>query len=207
MKLIIFGATGSVGRHLVAQALEAGHQVTGFARKPSQLEHQHENFTAFTGDVLDESSVAQAICGHDAVLIALGAGRKGSLRSIGTRNIVKAMTDQGIRRLVCMSTLGAGESRANLNFFWKHIMFGLLLREAYADHQAQEAIIRQSKLDWTMVRPGAFIDGPTTGNYQHGFSPEQKGLKLKISRADVAEFILRLVKDHSYLHQAPALSY
>ena len=86
-------------------------------------------------------------------------------------------------------------------------MFGLLLREVYADHEAQDAFVRQSALDWTIVRPGAFTDGPATGAYRHGFPPTEANLKLKISRADVADFMLRQLTDDNYLRRAPGLSY
>ena len=207
MKLIIFGATGTVGRLLVDQALSQGHRVTAFSRKPATLKSDHQNLTRQAGDVLDRDAVADAIQGHDAVLIALGAGRKGTVRATGTKHIVEAMALHGVRRLVCQSTLGAGDSRPLLNFFWKRIMFGLLLREAYADHEAQEALVRQSGLDWIIVRPAAFTDGPATGAYKHSFPPTEKNLKLKISRADVAGFMLRQLTEDSYLRQSPGLSY
>lgn len=207
MRLIVFGATGTIGRHLVDQALSQGHLVTAFSRQPSALRVDHQNLTRQAGDVLDASAVADAVQGHDAVLIALGAGRKGTVRSVGTRHVVEAMERHGVRRLVCQTTLGAGDSRALLNFFWKRIMFGLLLREAYADHEAQEAIIKQSDLDWVIVRPAAFTDGPATGACKHGFPPTEKNLKLKISRADVADFMLRQLTDDTYLRQSPGLSY
>lgn len=207
MKLIIFGATGTVGRHLVDQALAQGHDVTAFARRPSALELAHENLTLRTGDVLDPDIVADAVEGHDAVLVAIGAGRKGTVRSSGTKNIVDAMARHGIRRLVCMSTLGAGDSYAALNFLWKRIMFGLLLRKAFADHQAQEAAIEKSDLDWVLIRPGAFTDGPATGTYKQGFPATEKGIKFKISRADIADFMLRQVTGNAYLRRAASLSY
>ncbi len=207
MKLIIFGATGTVGRQLVAQALSQGHHVTAFARTPSTLKLDHQNLTRRAGDVLDQGAVVDAIQGHEAVLIALGAGRKGTVRSVGTQHVVEAMARHGVRRLVCETTLGAGDSRALLNFFWKRIMFGLLLRDAYADHQAQEVVVKQSILDWIIVRPGAFTDGPATGAYRHGFPATDRNLKLKISRADVADFMLRQLTDDTYLHQTPGLSY
>ena len=100
------------------------------------------------------------------------------------------MQTHGIRRLICLSSLGVGDSRENLNFLWKYLMFGILLRRAYADHVAQEQAARESGLDWTIVRPGAFVDGGITDTFRHGFSQDTKGLKLKISRADVAGFML-----------------
>ncbi len=207
MKIIIFGATGTIGRHLVDLALSQGHRVTAFARKPMALNLDHRDLTRYAGDVLDRDAVADAVEGHDAVLIALGSGRKGTVRSVGTKHIVEAMARHGVRRLVCLSTLGAGDSRALLNFFWKRIMFGLLLREAYADHEAQEALVNQSGLDWTLVRPAAFTDGPATGACRHGFPPTEKSLKLKISRADVAGFMLRQLSGDTYLRRSPGLSY
>ena len=207
MKLIIFGATGTIGRHLVDQALSQSHQVTAFARKPMALKLDHQDLTRHAGDVLDRGAVADAVQGHDAVLIALGSGRKGTVRSVGTKHVVEAMERHGVRRLVCQTTLGAGDSRTNLNFFWKRIMFGLFLREVYADHEAQEAFIKQSNLDWIIVRPGAFTDGPATGAYKHGFPPTEKNLKLKISRADVANFMLQQLTDDTYLRRSPGLSY
>jgi putative NADH-flavin reductase len=190
MKLLIIGSTGSIGRHLVTQALEQGHTVTAFVRDPARLEIKHSNLTTVQGDALDPVSVERAVEGHDAVLCALGAGAKGTIRTEGTRNIVRAMEKTGVRRLICQSTLGIGDSRANLNFFWKHIMFGCLLRRAYADHVGQEDCVKRSRLDWTIVRPAAFMDGDRTGEYRHGFSGTAKALKLKISRADVADFLL-----------------
>ena len=207
MKLIIFGATGTVGRHLVEQALDQGHDVTAFARHPDALKLDHDNLTRRVGDVLNADEVKAAVLGHDAALIALGAGRKGTVRAAGTRNIVNAMRSDGPHRLVCETTLGVGDSRPLLNFFWKRIMFGLLLRPAYADHVEQEAIIRDSDLDWVIVRPGAFIDGPVTGTYKHGFPVTEKNLTLKIARADVADFMLRQLTDNTYLHRTPSLSY
>ena len=207
MKLIIFGATGSIGRHLVSQALSKGHQVTAFSRRPAALNLDHQNLSKYAGDALDRSVVAKAVEGHDAALVALGAGRKGVVRAVGTKHVADAMEQHKVPRLVCETTLGVGDSRALLNFFWMHIMFGFFLRDAYIDHEAQEVFVRQSHLDWTIVRPGAFTDGPATGAYKHGFSPTAKNLELKISRADVADFMLRQLTDDTYLRQSPSLSY
>lgn len=207
MKLIIFGATGTLGRHVVAQALEQDHQVTAFARNPSALNLAHPNLVCIRGDALDKDAVANAVADHDAAVITLGAGMKGTVRSVGSRHIIDAMERHGVRRLVCLSTLGAGDSHNNLNFFWKYIMFGLLLRKAMLDHEAQEALVRSSSLDWIIVRPAAFHDGPATGLYKHGFPRSEKNLKLNVSRADVADFMLKGLTNNAYLHQLPGLSY
>jgi putative NADH-flavin reductase len=207
MKLLIFGSTGSIGRPLVEQALEQEHLVTAFARNPAKLDIQHTNLKVVQGDVLNAAAVEQAVQGQDAVLCVIGSGRKGTIRSEGTRQIIQAMEKMGVRRLICQTTLGAGESWENLNFFWKYIMFGALLREAFADHERQENEVQQSHLDWTIVRPGAFVEGDRTGRYQHGFPSTDKTTKLKISRADVADFLLQQLTSDLYLYKTPGLSY
>lgn len=207
MRILIFGSTGSVGKLLIRQALDEHHHVTAFARNPVAIAITHPNLSVIQGNVMDHSAVERATPGHDAVVCTLGAGSKGTVRAVGTRNIISAMEKAGIKRFICQSTLGAGDSRSNLNFFWKHIMFGMLLRKAYADHELQESYVMQSDLDWTIVRPAAFTDGPRTGAYAHGFNGDANGLTLKISRADVADFLLRQLSDSSYLRKTPGQSY
>lgn len=205
MKLLVFGSTGGVGRQLVKQALEQGHTVTAFARDPAKLDIKHANLKVVQGDAMDLASVEKAVQGQDAVLCSLGAGRKGTIRS--ERHIIRAMEKAGVRRFICQTTLGVGDSRGNLNFFWKYIMFGIFLRQAYADHVSQENYVKQSCLDWTIVRPGAFVDGNRTGEYRHGFLGTDKTSKLKISRADVADFMLKQLTDDTYLNKTPSVSY
>ena len=209
MKLAIFGATGGVGRQVVEQALEAGHLVTAFARNPDKLEIQHPNLKFVRGDVMNPAAVEGVVRGQDAVVCTLGSGQKltGTIRSRGTQHILRAMQQAGIRRFICQTTIGAGDSWGSLNFYWKYVMFGLILRNVLIDHERQEQNVRQSNLDWTIVRPGAFVEGDRTGQYRHGFPGSDRTSKLKISRADVADFILKQLRDRSYLHQAPSLSY
>ena len=208
MKLIIFGSTGTIGRCLVDQALAQGHQVTAFARNPAALEIEHPNLSHFPGDVFEPVSVAAAVKGCEGALVSLGSHKlTGKVRSVGTQHIVQAMEQHQVKRLICQTTLGVGDSQANLNFFWKTLMFGLILRSVFNDHVAQEAIVKRSTLDWVIVRPAAFTDGPATGAYKHGFLPTDKKLSLKIARADVASFMLQQLADDTYLHQTPGLSY
>jgi putative NADH-flavin reductase len=209
MKVLIFGATGSIGRLLVKQGLEQGHQVTAFVRDPAKLNIQHPNLAVVQGDVMDLPVVEKVVQGQDAILCSLGSGlkRTGTIRSEGTGQIIRAMEKTGVRRLICQTTLGVGDSQGNLNFFWKYIMFGFLLRQVFANHVLQEDYVKQSRLDWTIVRPSAFVDGNRTGKYQHGFPGTDKTTKLKISRADVADFMLKQLSDNTYLHMTPAVSY
>lgn len=210
MKLLVFGATGGTGRHLVEQAV-GEHDVTAFVRNPSAFGFSHGKLAIVQGDVMDAAAVERAMPGHDAVLCALGAPatRTGTIRSEGTRNIVRAMERTGIRRLVCQASLGYGDSvevldRTPLHF--KYIVVPLLLRKAFADHARQEDVIRESRLDWIIVRPGNLTDGPRTGAYRHGFPAGDPNIKVEVSRADVAEFMLKQLTDDTYLHRTPGVS-
>ncbi|MET8797868.1 SDR family oxidoreductase [Nocardia sp. NPDC004568] len=207
MRIAVFGATGTVGQHIVEQALARGYEVTALTRDAGRITRTHENLHIVEGDVLDPGAVERTVYGQDAVLVALGNGRKGVVRAEGTRAVIEAMNRTGVKRLICQSTLGAGDSRANLNFLWKYIMFGLLLRPAYADHQQQESYVRASGLEWTIVRPSAFTDGPRTGTYRRGFGADETGLSLTIARADIAEFLLDQITDRTYVHRAPGISH
>jgi putative NADH-flavin reductase len=208
MKLLIFGATGATGQHLVEQALNLGHVVTAFARTPSKLAIRHAHLSIVEGDVLEKASVENVMPGHDAVLSVLGDGAKRStLRRDGTFQIMKAMRKAGISRLISTSTLGVRDSRQVLSPMYKYFLVPFILKHAFADHEHQEECIEESKLNWTIVRPAALTNGPFTGSYRHGFPATEKKLKLKISRADVADFILQQLNDNRYLHQKPGLSY
>ncbi|EAZ90807.1 NAD(P)-dependent oxidoreductase [Crocosphaera chwakensis] len=209
MKLVVFGATGNVGQQVVKQALEQGHEVTAFARNPLKLNIKHPKLTLFQGDVMESARVQQALQGQDIVVCTLGSGKKltGTVRSQGTQNIILAMKKCGMKRLICQTTLGLGESWGSLNFYWKYIMFGFILRNVFADHQQQEETVKNSDLEWTIIRPAAFIEGECTGEYRHGFPGTDKTSKLKITHADVADFILKQLVDDFYLYQAPSLSY
>ena len=158
---------------------------------------------------MDFASVERAVQGQEAVLSALGspAWKNTTIRSDGTQHIVRAMEKVGVRRFVSLSTLGAGDSWEVLPFLYKYILFPTILRKAFAAHEDQEKVIKQSRLDWTIVRPGAYTDGDRTGVYRHGSPATDKSIKAKISRADVADFVLKQLADDTYLHMTPGVSY
>ncbi len=209
MKVIIFGSTGSTGRQVVKQALDQGHDVTAFARNPEKLDLKHKKLRVIKGNVLELPSVEQAILGQDVVLCTLGlpAMDKSNLRANGTKNIIRAMEKTGVKRLICQSSEGVGDSRATLPFLMKFLIVPFVLRRAFADHEIQENHIKESRLDWIIARPAALTDGELTGSYQHGNSAESKSLTFKISRADTADFMLKQVADNRYLYQTPIVSY
>lgn len=205
MNITIFGATGTIGSLVVEQALADGHDVTAFTRDAARVTAQHDRLEVVEGDVTDPAACLPAVKDADGVVVALGAGRKGEVREAGTRAVIVAMEQAGAGRLVCQSTLGVGSSRSNLDLWWKYVMFGALLRPAYADHVRQERVVEESDLDWTIVRPSAFADR-SPGPVRHGFGGFENGLRLKIARADVAAFLLAQVEDQTYLRRAVSVS-
>lgn len=210
MNVIIFGSTGGTGRQVTAQALEQGHGVTAFARTPEKLALAHENLTTIKGDVLDLPSVVRAIQGQEVVVCTLGLPAimdKSGLRANGTGNIIRAMEKTGVRRLICQSSAGVGDSRDTLPFLYKYIIVPFILRRVFADHEIQETTIKESRLDWIIARPAALTDGEYTGSYQHGYTAANKTVTSKISRADTADFMLKQMTDNTYLHKTPCISY
>lgn len=204
-KIVIFGATGKTGRELVKQGTERGHAVTAFVRNPKRLPFHHLNLRLVTGDVLDSETLATAVAGQDAVLVALGSRSLGktSVRATGTRHIVAAMHQHGVRRLIVMTSLGVGESYTQLSWL-PRLTVRTVLRNVIADHAAQEDIVTHSNLDWTIVRPGGLNDGAYTGQYIYGLDPNLN--PGSISRADVADFMLKQLESTQFVGQTPVIT-
>ena len=212
MKLLIFGASGGTGRLILEQALQQGHEVTAFVRDASRLDIKHPNLRVQQGDVLDYKTIEPAMKEQDAVLSALGspANKIGVIRSQGTQYIIQAMEKYGVRRFVCQTSLGYGDSTPVLDmtpFYFKYLIVPFILKKGFADHALQEEYIRKSGLDWVIIRPGNLTDGSLTGKYKHGFGYDDKTVTVKVSRADVADFMLKQLSDNTYLHKTPGISY
>jgi putative NADH-flavin reductase len=207
MNIIVFGATGTVGREIVKQALGKGHHVTAFVRNPEKFTlYENQNLKIHKGDVLNLEDVKKAMHSQDAILCALGDGKIGKIRAEGTKNILLAMNELGVKRLISQSTIGAGDSYENLNFIWKYVMFGFLLKRVLPDHNLQEQYIQRSNLDYTIVRPSALTNGTITDTYKVGFTKDLKKLSLKINRADVADFMLRQISSTDYIRKSISIS-
>ena len=162
MRVIVFGASGATGRRLVGQALADGHQVTAFVRNASRLDLRSERLTVVVGDVAEVTVVASAVDAHDGVLCALGAAtplRRDRTLVEGVSHIVSAMEQSAARRLVYLSFLGVREGRRQLSTLGRYLVAPVLLRNVVADHEAKEQIIRQSSLDWVIVRPPRLTNG------------------------------------------------
>lgn len=210
MKILIIGATGGTGRELVKQGLEQGHHVTAFVRNPAKLKIRHEQLTVMQGNVLDYNSVGQAIKDQDAVLSALGHKRwfvPSGILSRGTGNVVKAMEEHGVKRFICETSLGVGDSRGKLGLYYTLFTIPVILFFYFRDKKKQEDIIRRSSLDWVIIRPGRLTNGKQRGVYKHGIGVGNYFLTVNVSRADVAGFMLEQLTDDRYLRQSPGICY
>ena len=209
MKLLVLGATGGTGREVVAQALRHGHDVTAFVRDPRKMAGTDGRLRVVVGSTTDgEGAVAQAVRGQDVVVSALG--RRNSFRSSdliarSMRAIVPAMESQGVQRLIVVSAYGVGDSGRDAALL-PRLMYRLLLRDIFADKKAGEDYLRRSGLDWTLVYPVALTNGPRTGRYRVGERLELRGVLPRISRADVADFILTQLGSTAYRRKVAIIS-
>ncbi len=210
MKVLIIGATGGTGRQLVSQAIERDLTVTAFVRDPGKLPLAHPRLSVIRGNVLDASSVDRAVAGRDAVLCALGHKRwfyPNRILSSGTEQIIQAMQRHGVRRLVCETSLGVGSSFGRLGLYYTLFTIPFILPFYYWDKSRQETVIRNSRLDWTIVRPGLLNNRRARGVVRHGAAVGNWIWTVRISRADVAAFMLDQLTDDAYLHQTPGVSW
>ncbi|MCX6028503.1 MAG: SDR family oxidoreductase [Chloroflexi bacterium] len=208
MKLLVFGATGGTGRQFVDQALAQGHQVTAFVRRPEALAVQHPNLTIIQGDITDKDAVRRAPPGHEVVISALGTRGGPAVLPEGTRNILEAMRETGIRRSLWVSSFGAGDSLKQMSWLARNLIVKGFLRQAIEEKNAQERIIMESGGDWIIARPGGLTDGPVTGAYQCITKDSKAKIsRPAISRADVADFMLKNLTDGRYVRQAVGLTY
>jgi putative NADH-flavin reductase len=209
MKLLIIGATRGIGFQLVEQALQAGHEVTALVRNPQKMPKRHDRLQVMQGDILDPDAVHRAMAGQEALCVTIGTGvtlKPVTLFSRGAQNVLEAMRRHGVRRLICITGIGAGDSRGHGGFLYDRIFNPLLLKTIYADKDRQEALIRASDTEWTIVRPGFLTNGPLTKKYR--VITDLTGVTAgKISRADVAHFLLEELATNRYVRQTPLLTY
>ena len=210
MRIIIFGASGGTGREIVVQALERGHHVTAFVRNPAKLGLSHERLTVTRGDVMDNKSVDDAVAGHDAVLVAIGHRRylgPSNILSTGTQHIVDAMKTHSVRRLVCETALGVGDSTGRLGLYYTLFVIPFILPFYWYDKGRQEHVVRESGLEWVIVRPGQLTNGRRRGTSRHGPKIGNYLWSVSIARADVADFMLNQLGGTPYLGTAVAVCY
>lgn len=203
MRLLVLGATGRVGGLVVDEALKRGHHVTVLVRSPEKLGDALGAVKVVRGDALDARAVASAVARQDAVLYVLGAGnvRKTTLFSESARILLDQMHREGVRRLVCVTGVGAGETKGHGGFLYDRILYPLFTKGIYADKDRQEALIRSSRADWTIVRPAPFRKRTPSGPLKAVTDIEGAVLR-KIAMHEVATFLLDEVEQGRYLRQA-----
>ncbi|MGF1473025.1 MAG: NAD(P)-dependent oxidoreductase [Rubrobacteraceae bacterium] len=209
MRLVVFGASGRTGRPLVQQALEAGHEVTAFVRDASKLGMGHERLEIVEGDVRDPAKVREAVGGADAVLSVLGHTKSSTkdVQAAGTENIVAAMRASGVRRLVSLTGAGVRDPKDEPKLFDRAIttLLKLVQKDVLQDAESHARTIEESGLEWVIVRGPMLTEGEKRGEYRVGYVGRNSG--TKISRADVADFMLQQTEEDTYLGQKPMISY
>jgi len=209
MNVVVFGATGGVGSHLVEQALDAGHHVTAAARRPNAISRQHTRLTVVQCDVFREKEVEAAMFGQDAVLCALGAQKRSdaNLYSRGIRHIVRSMEWNGVARLVHLSNFGVLNEKPDDALTKALILLASkVLRRTLDDHKTALEYLALHGYQWTAVRPMALTNGRARGRYRISTdSIPARG--WRIARADVAQFMLRELTQNHHLNGCPCISY
>src|SRR5712692_3258295 len=209
MKIVVFGATGRTGRLLVERALRAGHAVTAFARDPARVTVVHERLRVVRGDVLDGASVHGAVKAQEAVLVALGSSARNPapVLSDGVGHILDAMAQHAVRRILALSAAGAlGESAGFLFGNLGLRIFRLGLPGVYKEHRKMLEGLQRRDLDWTAVRAVLLTSGRPKGRYRVA----AEGIPrwgFRISRADVADFMIQQLGSDEFVRKMPAIAY
>jgi putative NADH-flavin reductase len=208
MRVLIVGASKGIGLETTRQALYAGHHVRALARSATAIAVSNPSLEKIQGDALKTVDVEAALVGVDVVIQTLGVGlgdlfRPVHLFSDATRVLIAAMRSQSVKRLICVTGFGAGDSRASISCL-QRLPFQIVFGRAYGDKSLQERLIKESELDWTIVRPGVLTSGPRTGRYKI-LSDPSKWRNGIISRVDVADFLVRQIEDRTFVRQAPVL--
>ena len=208
MRVLIIGASKGIGLETTRQAIEAGYHVRGLARSAAAMALSDPNLEKICGDAMKSQDVEAALIGVDVAIQTLGIAlgdmfRPVHLFSDATRALITAMKSHGVKRLISVTGFGAGDSRASISCL-QRLPFQIVFGRAYRDKSLQERLIQESGLDWTIARPGVLTGGPRTGCYKI-LSEPSKWRNGIISRADVAEFLVRQIEDRKYIRQAPVL--
>jgi putative NADH-flavin reductase len=205
LRLAILGATGGIGGHVLSWAADAGHPVHVLARHAAAVPRR-PGVTVTEGDAADPVAVADAVASADAVLSALGprGAKTPQLLATAAAVLTQAMTKTGTARLICVSAAGAFVKDDPETSGLVKLILPRIFAKPFADVRAMEEVIRASSLDWTLVRPTRLVNSPARGEYRIRPDYPPPGL-TKISRADVAAFMIGALTEASYLRQSPAI--
>lgn len=209
--VLIIGASRGIGLATVKRALKAGHSVRAMSRSATAIRLRDPRLEKLDGDARNRETIERALAGVDAVIQTLGISSDPELIITGTRLfsaatriLVRAMEASTVRRLICVTGFGAGNSRGRGGILY-NLANELLLGRIYADKDVQERIIRHSQLDWTIARPTILTNGPRTKAYRVLVNPRDWRPGF-ISRADVADFLVKQIDDKGLLRKTPALT-
>ncbi|WP_101758272.1 NAD(P)-dependent oxidoreductase [Oceanicoccus sp. KOV_DT_Chl] len=200
-RVLVIGGTAGTGLETVKLALERGHSVTVMARRPERMPVSHDRLTVIKADILDPDSVSTAVAGKDTVIISVGTKptrKPVNLFSAGTSNVLAAMTNHGVQRVIIVTGIGAGNSRGHGGFFYDKIMQPLFLDTIYEDKDRAEKIILDSHQQWTIVRPGFLTDEMGKASYRV-ITDLEDITAGNISRSDVAHFMVSSLETNSYI--------
>ncbi|MBS3750590.1 MAG: SDR family oxidoreductase [Anaerolineales bacterium] len=208
MNLTIFGSTGRTGQYIVKQALERGHQVTAHTRSPDKLDLDDNNLQIVEGDIRKADSVQDAVEGADAVISALGPTKNKPVFAIseGTEHILDAMDSHGVERLIASAGAGVGYPKDDSGLLDRvmSLLLKLFSKWIYEDMKRTVEIIRSSDVRWTVVRAPMLTDDEPKGEVKAGYVG--KGVGARITRADMARFMLDQVNSDQFVQDAPAIS-
>lgn len=205
MRLVIFGASSPTGKLLVNRALAKGHEVTAFVREESKLGIAHPNLKVRCGDALNYSDVEAAVRGSEAVFSTLGPkGKPAVMAAESTRNITNAMQKHGSKRLVLISVAGIAVPQDQRGSSFIDSLLKLFLRDVFTDRENQLAVLNSSTVEWVAVRVPRLTDDDGTGSVRAFFGKPSP--TMKVSRSDVADFMLEQLTSDQWLRQAPILS-
>lgn len=208
MRVLVFGATGGVGRLVVEQAIAAGHIVTAVVRDPATFTFNHAMLTVTRGDVMDAATLDAPMDGQGAVFSALGSHGNGktTVYSAGIAHIIGAMDAHGVKRLIAVTSAGVEAKDPTFGFVYGTVIRNLVLKGVYVDMRRMEAVVRGSDTDWTLVRPPQLTDDPGRGSYRTTTNKlPPKGRKIAL--ADVAHLMLESLDEKRYIRQHVTLAY
>ncbi len=209
MKLVIFGASGRTGKPLTEQALAAGHTVTALVRNRAKLGLEDAQLTVIEGDIMNPADVEKAITGADVVLNTIGhvKGSAPDLQMRAIENILNAMQKHNVQRLITLTGAGVQmpEDQPKLVDHIFRTLLKLTARRVYEDSMAYVERVRQSNVDWTIVRAPRLINAPHTGKVEVGHVGDAN-MTTQISRADVADFMLKAAEQGAFVQKTPMIS-
>ncbi len=207
MKIAIIGATRGIGLAMAKAALADGHEVTALARMPGRMPISHARLRIVAGDALEPDAIVKVVEGQDVVCDCVGTTNVTQTITMFSRcaeNLSKALKPEQL--LIVVTGIGAGDSRGHGGFLYDYLFMPIVLRRMYVDKDRQERIIMRNVARWIIVRPGFLNNGPRRGSYRA--LTDLRGIHGgRISRADVADFMLSQAKSPQFIGQTPLLIY